>query len=169
MGTGEKDIPTVSDAQVAACGKDCICGTCNAQREENSVKAKEDAKTAARDASSQGKTSGMAAALTVNDPPPPVSYIGYSTTAGGDKDVLHPAVVEAYNKVPLAKRSHPNMHGKCAEARSISKALYAGADLGTAVSAAASVGKGDRNGRPKPACDSCSEVLKSFGIKDANS
>ena len=45
---------------------------------------------------------------------------GLSTVEGG-KGITHPVVQEAYDNVPIDKRSDPRMHGRCAEAEALSK------------------------------------------------
>ena len=160
-----EDPPVLPAAAVHVLKKGCICGMCEDRRKANAIKAVKDAADAAQSALDKKFKSGMASALTVDEPPPPVSYIGYSMLAGGE-DKLNKEVQAAYDRVPMNQRS--DFHSHCAEARSLSKAIDAGADLSRAVSAAAAVGKGKRNGRATPACPSCKWVLNDLGVKDAH-
>ena len=98
---------------------------------------------------------------------------GLSTGEGG-KGITHLVVQEAYDNVPIDKRSDPRMHGRCAEAEALSK----GAEKANvtnmeelrklAKNSVSTANRNDKKGKPMRACPSCSHVLKNLGIRDGN-
>ena len=105
----------------------------------------------------QGYNGGAAGVVVMNGDPFP----GRSTRAGGGSQPVKPEVAAMLDRIEVVLRSATR--GKCAEPRAVSNALNSGNPAG-AWSSVVTVA----NGRQLPACSSCKELLRGFGIHDAN-
>ena len=112
--------------------------------------------TADRARSELGKTSGAAANLQVGN----INITGISGRVGKD---VHPQLQKALDNVPEDEQAP--WHGNCAEVDAINKALKQGINVAGATVDVVNINCNDkRHGTHKPACSSCSNVLKQFGI-----
>ncbi|CAI8926274.1 RHS repeat-associated core domain-containing protein [Pseudomonas sp. IT-196MI5] len=113
------------------------------------------AEAAANAALSAGKKSGAAAELRVGNQ----VFTGIS----GESAPHNPKVTGALMGTPGANRA--NWHGGCAEIVCLDKALNAGVDPAGGTSRAVNIGiSGSGHNTPKPACSSCRDIQKYFGV-----
>ncbi|ENX55387.1 hypothetical protein F902_03457 [Acinetobacter higginsii] len=115
--------------------------------------------TADRARSELGKTSGAAADLQVGS-------INISGISGRVDKNVHPQLKKALNNVPEEEQAP--WHGNCAEVDAINKALKKGINVEGATIDVVNINSNDkRHGTHKPACSSCNNVLKQFGVNSS--
>jgi RHS repeat-associated protein len=113
-------------------------------------------------AHSSGKTRPASAAGLSKDGQ---TFTGASTK-GETPPTLDPRVQEALDNIPPELRAPGGQHGRCGEPAAISDALNHGVDPAGGKMAAVEVRApgNPKHGIPKPACNSCKELMKIFGI-----